>query len=392
VNDNHNLFRKGGIFAAVDAIGKLMALAVVVILTRRESAYTFGVIVAGISAASMVQCVVDGGLGTALARAVARDDTAMRVLAGSKVTMTVLASIPCLAVILAPHSVLAIPLAALACGATGALLLVPALLAAHRLMYASIALTGPNALFVALLLLLPALNAVEVLYLFAGCNALCALVTLRASEVRPRAVSPLRTARLYRRHLAKGIYILTSTIYGRLDTVILALVGAVAAAGLYGTYFRVVLAAVGLVSWISALALRMFTEPDRMQTRVLWLERRLAGIAAAVSLVLIAAGPWILKMLTHGGSLPSPAFVFLGLLPLPAILAAPLSRALIMNFRSRRLAWISVCLLGVACGLYLALIPLVGTSGAAFASLMVETLAFAWTWREVLMVPPKLAM
>ncbi len=38
------LFRKSGVFAAVDVAGKVLAFAVVAVLTRRESAYTFGLI------------------------------------------------------------------------------------------------------------------------------------------------------------------------------------------------------------------------------------------------------------------------------------------------------------------------------------------------------------
>ncbi len=377
------LFRDSTVFATVDLVGKLLAFAVVAVLTRRESAYTFGVIVAGISAASMVQCVVDGGLEVALARALARKDADTDALTGSKITISVGASLPCAAVLVMPRSVAAVPLASLACATTGALLLVQAFLAAHRLAYASIALIGPNVLLIGLVLVLPALNAAEVLFLFAACNGVCALATLHTVEVRPRWMSPVRAARLYRRHLANGIYALVTTVYGRLDTVLLALFGAAAVAGIYGTYFRIVLVGVGLIKWITPLALPALADPNHMRASLMWLEQRLAGVAVAASVLCMVLGPWVLRVVTHGGVLPVATFLLLGLLPVPTVMSGPLVSGMVMSFRSQRLAWMSTCLLGVACCLYVGLIPPLGSTGAALGSLAVETFALAWVWREV---------
>jgi O-antigen/teichoic acid export membrane protein len=238
-------------------------------------------------------------------------------------------------------------------------------------------------LFVVLIVALPVLSATEVLFIFAGCNTVCALITLPAVDVHPRWVSPAGAVRLYRLHLSNGIYALVTTVYGRLDTVMLALFGAVAAAGIYGTYYRIVLVAVGLIGWITSLAWRSLAEPDLMQARLIWLEKRLAGMAVAASLVLVVLGPWVLRKVTHGGSLPLATFVLLGLIPVPTVMCAPLGSAMILSFRSRRLARISTCVLGVACCFYLVLIPLLGSTGAALGSLAVETLALVWMWREV---------
>jgi O-antigen/teichoic acid export membrane protein len=384
MKEGRALLEKGGVFAGIDAVGKLLAFAVVAVLSRRVSGHEFGVVVASISAASLIQGVLDGGLGLGLARAVAREDEDRPDLSGAKLTVALPALLPSVFVAFNPDGVLAIPLATLACAATSALLLVPALLAAHRLAFASIALVGPNALLLGLVAVLPSPGAVGVLYAFAACNTICAALTMYPPDVRPRPM-PLRAALgAYRRHIAKGVFAITSLAYGRLDTVLLALFGAVTIAGTYGTFYRMMLAGVSLVSWISPLAMRSFVERETLTARLRWLERRLAGVATVLFVALLAAGPPVLQLLTDGATLPAAVFILISLAVFPTILAAPLGSALIMTFRSKILALISTALLGLACLLYLTMIPLFGATGAALASVTVDTCGLIWIWREAL--------
>ncbi|MBV8989674.1 MAG: hypothetical protein JO372_14040, partial [Solirubrobacterales bacterium] len=380
---------RGGSFAMVDAAGKLLAFAVVAVLTRRQSAHTFGLVVAGIAGAGIVQTVLDGGLGFGLARAAARREDAISTIAGSRVLLATSLALPASVAMLVLGSSKGVWAASVACGATSAALPVTALVAAHRLRYASIALTGPNVLFLIVVLVLPGATATEILAAFAGCNAACAAITLGVADIRPRYVSLATACRSYVQYSANAVYSVASTIYGRIDTVALAVVGQVTAAGLYGTYYRVVLAVVGLMSWLSPLAFRLLADADTFHEGLVWLEKRLAWVAVSVSVVLLVGGPPVLSLLTHGRHLPWIASTSLALVAIPTILAAPLAGALIINDRSRRLAEISIVVLVLACGLYAVLIPLLAVDGAALASLLTETVALGLLWHETILLPPK---
>lgn len=219
------LFVRGGAFAAIDAFGKLVALAVVAVLTRRESRETFGLVVAGLAGASVVQTITDGGLGLALASAVARGDRSSHEITGAKVTLCVAIGVPALCGSLALPAQLAVPAAALTSGAASALIPVSALVAGHRFVYGATALVGPNILFLLLVLCLPSMDAADLLLVFAATNTVCAAVGLSAKEIRPVAVTAAVAVRRYRRHYANGVYTVATTVYGRMDTVMLALLG-----------------------------------------------------------------------------------------------------------------------------------------------------------------------
>ena len=146
------------------------------------------------------------------------------------------------------------------------------------------ALVGPNILFLLLVLCLPSMGAADLLLVFAATNTVCAAVGLSAKEVRPVAVTAAVAVRRYRRHYANGLYTVATTLYGRMDTVMLALLGETVAAGVYGTYYRIVLAGVGFASWLAPLSLRLLAASETRRTRLLWLERRMAVIALLLAL------------------------------------------------------------------------------------------------------------
>jgi O-antigen/teichoic acid export membrane protein len=383
------LFRTGGAFAIVDAVGKGLAFAVVAVLTRQETPHTFGVIVAGMAGASIVQTVADGGLALVLARAVAKSDPRSTEVSASKVAIAIAIFLPATGIALTATDPVSVVAASCASGAASALPPVGALLAAQKLRAAGAALVGPNVLFLAAIAVFPITNAAKVLLLFAGSNAFVGSLTLIPREVRPKLVSLRRAARLYAEHIANGVFTVTTMIYGRIDTVILAAIGSAAVAGLYGTYFRLVLAAVGFFSWLTPLAFSSLSDWSTLQSRIRWLERRLLVPALTVTVLLSLVGPVALRLLTHHGHLPVATILLVSALAIPTILSAPLGGALIMNDRSRALAQAALVVLVVSLVSYATLIPDLGSTGAALASFVGELVGLAWLWREVLVKPPR---
>ena len=79
----------------------------------------------------------------------------------------------------------------------------------------------------------------------------------------------------------------------------LALLGETVAAGVYGTYYRIVLAGVGFASWLAPLSLRLLAASETRRTRLLWLERRMAVIALLLAFGLATLGPRVVSLVTH---------------------------------------------------------------------------------------------
>ena len=140
--------------------------------------------VAGLAGASVVQTIMDGGLGLALASAVARGDRSSHEITGAKVTLCVAIGVRALCGSLTLPAQLAVPAAAVTSGAASALIPVSALVAGHRFAYGASALVGPNILFLLLVLCLPSMGAADLLLVFAATNTVCAAVGLSAKEVR----------------------------------------------------------------------------------------------------------------------------------------------------------------------------------------------------------------
>src|SRR5207237_9075308 len=101
------------------------------------------------------------------------------------------------------------------------------------------------------------------LMVLAGSNFLMVFIATRGQiELRPKIVGLRDALATYRAGVPIALSSLATTIYGKLDTVLVALLVAPAVAGTYSTYYRVVLAVVGLSSWIAPLSTRYLGEHE----------------------------------------------------------------------------------------------------------------------------------
>src|ERR1700674_494952 len=252
------LATKGMAFAAVDLLGKLVALAVVFVLARKQPPSVFGWTVTGIAGSAIIQVIVDGGQGMLQARAatVANPGRA-QIIVSSRYDAIVAISLISLAAMTIPLTAVHVASAAVIVGSSSASLSVSALLARHRLVPAAVALVGPNVSFLVLLLLLPPPTATTALLVFAASNFFMAYVSSnRQVDLTPKVVSFKEVLTSYKAGVPIALSSLATTVYGKLDTVLVALLVAPAIAGIYSTFYRIVLAVAGLSSWIAPLSVR----------------------------------------------------------------------------------------------------------------------------------------
>jgi O-antigen/teichoic acid export membrane protein len=191
---------------------------------------------------------------------------------------------------------------------------------------------------------------------------------------------PRQIVQVYRQGIPAGVFTLATAVYGKADTVTLALLLSPVIAGVYGSYYRVVIAAVGMATWISPLAAGRFRRPTEVWGNSMELLKRLSWVAAVLAVLLLLTGPQITKAITHGGVLPGPCTFFLSMLVIPTILSTPLAYALLMIRAEWALSKLSLIVMAVAVCVYPSAIALGGVSAVAAASLAVHLLAFLTVW------------
>ncbi len=373
-------------FAMVDVVSKLLALAVVVVVGRALSETGFGEVVASLALASIIAAVLDLGVNTRLVGLVvsdlehARQTVARRYHAFAVVA--VLGAIGCgvsSTRLVSASVVAAVFMAALPVGA---------ILAAGKTGWAAFALAMPNLVFLLALLIVGPSGPVQVLWMWAASNLFTLVWLWRGVRwLRPAWSVPLPLWQAYRESLPIGIFNGVVLSYGRVDAVLVAVIVSPATAGVYGTYYRVVLAVLSLASWSAAVVAKRLGDEATGRAhlrRLLW---GLALVSVPVAGVLFAALPTLVSgLLGYQAELPVTARLALALLPLPAMLINALVFFLVIRGRQRRLTVVSLVVGTVAACAYPLAIVNYGVSGAAAASLVIETIACALFLRETRLV------
>lgn len=377
-----SVLRPSIVFAMVDILSKLLALAVVAIVGRRLSPTGFGDVVASLALASILATVLDLGVNTRLVGLVvsdlerARQAVARRyhVLAFALV-LGVVGCIPSQTRLVSVTLVAAVFMAALPVGA---------LLAAGRTAWAAAALAVPNGLFLVALVASGPRGSVQVLWMWAASN-LITLVWLwwGVPWLRPAWSVPMRLGQAYRESLPIGIFNGVVLGYGRVDAVLVAVMVGSAAAGVYGTYYRVVLAVVSLASWSAAVVARRLGEEA---TGGAHLRRLLWGLAIVsvpvAALTFVALPPVVSGLLGYPASIPVAARAALALLLIPTMAINALVLFLVVRGRQHRLTVAALLVGATAACAYPIGIATSGVTGAAAASLLIETIACAVFLRE----------
>jgi len=370
------------VFAMVDIVSKLLALAVVVVVGRGLPRAPFGEVVAGLALASIISAVLDFGVSTRLVALVVGDlEYARHAVARRYQVLSVALLLGAVGTVVPGTRLLS---ASLVAAVFMAALPVGAILASGKTSWAALALALPNSLLLAALLAIGSSGPVQVLWLWALANAITLVWLWRGIPwLRPAWSVPIPLWEAYRGTWPIGIFNGVVLGYGRIDSVLVALMVSTAVAGVYGTYYRAVLAMLSLASWSGAVvATRLGDETTGSANlrRLLWGLTTVSVPAAA--LLFVALPPVVSGLLGYQAVLPVTARLALALLPLPAMLINAVVFFLIIRSRQRRLAVASLVVGAIAACLYPVAIAEYGVTGAAVASLAIETIACALFLRE----------
>lgn len=376
------VLRASVLFAMVDVTSKLLALAVVVVVGRTLSRSAFGDVVASLALATIAAAVLDLGMNTRLVGLVvsdlehARQTVARRYHVFAVVLLVgTLGSVAPATRLVSASLVAAVFMAALPVGA---------ILATGKTGWAATALVGPNLLFLVGQLATASREPVQVLWMWALGNLVTLFVLWRGIRwMRPARSVPMPLSRAYRESLPIGIFNGVVLCYGRVDAVLVAAMVGSAAAGVYGTYYRVVLAVLSLASWSGAVVARRLkdeaTGRDDLR-RLLW---GLLIVTVPVAAVLyMALPPLVSGLLGYRAGLPPSARLALSVLPVPSAAINALVFYLVIRARQHRLVVASLVIGGTAACVYPVAIASHGVTGAAVASLFVETVACVVFLRE----------
>jgi len=370
----------------VDVASKLLALAVVVVVGRALSRSSFGEVVASLALASILAAVLDLGMNTRLVGLVVSDvEHARQTVARRYHAFAVVLAVAVVGCVAQPTRLVS---ASLVAAVFMAALPVGAILAAGKTGWAALALIVPNGLLLLALLTIGSAGPVQVLWMWATAN----MVTLVAlwcgvGWLRPAWSVPMPLWQAYRESLPIGIFNGVVLSYGRIDAVLVAVMVSAAAAGVYGTYYRVVLAVLSLGSWSAAVVARRLSDETTGEThlrRLLW---GLAIVSVPIAGLLFMALPAVVSgLLGYRAVLPVPARLALALLPLPAMAINALVFFLVIRGRQRRLTVASLVVGAAAACLYPVAIANYGVTGAASSSLLIEVIACALFVREAKLV------
>jgi O-antigen/teichoic acid export membrane protein len=263
-----------------------------------------------------------------------------------------------------------------AAGAAMAALPTGALLAARATFWAACALVGPNLVFLLLILVLPEYDAdgAMIAWIFANV-AVLVLLWRGVAWVRPKRRPNVGLWALHRRSLSLAIFNLAVLAYGRIDTVLMAVLVGSAAAGVYGTCYRVVLSTVGLASWSANIAAKRLGDGRHRQAELVRLIRftAISAIVVAFGLVVFLE-PAVGLLLGRSVAIPTPALLALAALPVPLMITNPITYFVVIGGHQRQLAMAAAVAGAVAAVLYPFAIKAFGISGGALSALTVELL------------------
>jgi O-antigen/teichoic acid export membrane protein len=371
-------------FAAVDVVGKVLSLAVVIVLARRMTDAEFGRVVASLALANVLLALFDFGMNFHLVALVVRDRRQVREALARRYQVLGAIVLGALCTSVLP------PLRPLgACGAAGAAMAAlptGVLLAGREPLWAACSLVGPNLLFLGLIAAVPEYGSVRAMVLWTIAN-LATLASLwpAVEWVRPRRHPQIGLWGLHRQSVSLAVFNFVVLAYGRVDTVLVAALVGSAIAGVYGTAYRVVLAAVGVASWSANVAAQRFRDAERGIEDL----RRLIRYAVALAVVVAAAllltlEPAVNFLLGRTTDIPIAAALAFAALPIPLMVANPITYYLVINGRQRRLTTASLVAATAAVVMYPLAIGGFGMTGGAMSSLVIEVLALALFARAAL--------
>lgn len=363
-------------------VSKVLAFAVVIVLGRRLSPGSFGEVVSALALAGIVAALSDMGVNFRLVALVVNDTARARQVVNRRYRVLLIVVAAALVVAFIPSTRL-IAFSVVAAVFMGALP-TGALLASGDRGWAAVSLVVPNLLFLAPMAFAALLAPDTVMAYWALVNLLTLVMLWRGvAWLRPMRNVEISTASMVRDSFSIAFFNVVVLAYGRADTILVAVMVSASTAGIYGTYYRLVLAAVSLASWSGGvLAKRLFdAKTGDDQLRRLLRALVAIGLLAAPFLYLLLP-PVIETFLGSPAQLSHPTRLALALVPIPAMSINALVYFLVVREQQRRLTWVSVRVLAAAAAIYPVLIGFFGVAGAAGASLMIESLACVLFLRE----------
>jgi O-antigen/teichoic acid export membrane protein len=374
--------RPSVLFAAIDMVSKVLAFAVVIVLGRRLSPDNFGEVVSALAVAGIAAALFDVGVNFRLVALVVSDTARARQMVNRR--YRVLLAVVALA--LAAATVPSARLIALSLAAAVFMASLPtgALLASGDRNWAAASLVVPNLLFLAPMAFARELAPDTVMGYWALVNLLTLLTLWRGVPwLRPIRAIGVSTADMVRDSFSIAFFNVVVLAYGRADTILVAVMVSASAAGIYGTYYRLVLAAVSLASWSGGVLARRLFDAESGEDQLRRLLRALVAIGVVAAPVLYLLLPEVIgAFLGSPADLSRPTRLALALVPIPTMSINALVYFLVVRERQRRLTWVSLRVLVAAAALYPLLIGLFGVAGAAAASLVIESIALALFYRE----------
>ncbi|MDQ4097634.1 MAG: hypothetical protein M3144_07185 [Actinomycetota bacterium] len=371
-------------FAAVDIAGKVLGLAVVIVLARRMADGQFGEVVASLALANVLLAFFDFGMNFHLVALVVRDRQQVREAIARR--YQVLGAIVLVALVTSGLPPLRSVSVCVAAGAAMAALPTGVLLAGRETFWAACSLVGPNLLFLGLVATVPGLDPMGAMVLWTIANVATLVSLWPAVEwIRPKRGPQISLWRLHRQSLSLALFNLVVLAYGRLDTVLVATLVSSAVAGVYGTLYRVVLAAVGVASWSANVAAQRFGDVERGIDDLRRLIRCAAGLAVVLAAgLLFTLSPAVELLLGRRVHLSPATVVAFSALVIPLIIANPITYFVVVGGHQRRLTSCSLVAGAAAVLLYPPAIRAFGMTGGALSSLAIEVLALALFARAAL--------
>lgn len=376
--------RKSSVFAFVDIVGKVLALVAAALLARKLDTRTFGTVLTGIAAATILSTIFDCGINQRLVAVLVEGAEQARAMVTRRYHIVLPALIVALFVSRLAPDVRFFAQVGTA-GLVMSLLPVGPLLADGKVTTAALALIGPNILFLGVLLVSPPLSAVAVIALWAFANlTVVAGVALTTPWLRPVRAPEITLHETIRQSAPLGLTNAVAAAYGRVDIILVAAFIGAAAAGAYAANYRIVLALIGLASWTCNIEARRLGDPASTTETLRRLLRWAVTASVLAALALAALLPLLVRVvLSPGQALPRSTSVLLALLVVPHVVAMPLTQLAILRHRQRDLARAMIIVGASAILLYPGLILEWGVTGAALASLLLETLGVALFARVV---------
>lgn len=363
-------------------VSKVLAFAVVVVLGRRLSPDSFGHVVSALALAGIVAALFDMGVNFRLVALVVSDTPRARQMVNRRYRLLPAVVVAALAVATVPSArLVAVSVVAAVFMAT---LPTGALLASGDRKWAAASLVGPNLLFLAPMAFVTQLAPETVMAYWAIVNLLTLLALwLGVVWLRPMRNVEMSAIDMVRDSFSIALFNVVVLAYGRADTILVAVMVSASAAGIYGSYYRLVLAAVSLASWSGGVLAKRFFDEESGEDQLRRLLRALTviGLVAAPFLYLLL--PLVVQtFLGASAELSRPTRLALALVPIPTMSINALIYFLVVRERQRRLTWVSLRVLASAAVVYPLLIGVFGVAGAAAASLVLESLACVLFIRE----------